>query len=476
MKTQKLPIREWVSILLIGLAGQLAWAIENNYINMWIYSQTNNSQYITWMTIFSAIAATITTFFMGVLSDRLGSRKYFIAGGYTIWGVTVFLFGLCSYQNMASAYGALNAAFAVGVWMTIIDCVMTFFGSTANDACFNARVTDVTNTQNRGKVESVLSVLPLFATILVLLISGALGAGSSLSESQQQAILAAGGDPTSLVDSAAYLAKPWLIFFIIFGVITSLIGIASFFLLPKDEIKANKETSYWKGLIYGFRPSVIKKNKNLYIALLAFMAFNMAIDAFMPYFMVYFSNPIDKGGLGLAGFSFYLDLGIILVVASVVVIVIGLFMDKIGKIKLLLPALGLAGIGFLTMYFSKESWALIISGICMMSGYLISTAVLGAEVRDETPQEEVGLFQGVRMIFAVMLPMIIGSSVCEAIMSATGGTYVNEFNETVTAPNNVMFLVSLGFLLIALAPSIWLFRRKQKEGKVNPPSVPNKTN
>lgn len=460
MNKNKLPIREWVSLILIGFAGQLAWAIENNYINSWVFSQTGDSTYITWMTIASAVAATITTFFMGALSDRLGQRKYFIAGGYCIWGVSVFLFGLCSYKNMASMFGAGSAVVAVGISMVIVDCLMTFFGSTANDACFNARVTDVTNPSNRGKVESVLSVLPLIATIIVLFVAGGLGANASPSSSQAAEIASKG------VTSADYLAKPWLIFFIIFGVITTLIGIVSFFLLPKDNIKPNKETNYWSNLIYGFKPSVVKKNPNFYIALLSFMAFNLAMDSFMPYFMVYFQNSPDKFGVGLTGTDFYVTLGIILVIAIIAVVLLGLFlMDKVEKTKLLFPALGLSAIGFLCMYFAKEEWAIILSGIPMMSGYLIGTAVLGAIIRDETPKEEVGLFQGVRMIFAVMLPMIIGSSVSDAFMKLSGGTYT-DLGETKTLPTSVMFLVALVFIILAVAPSIWLFLRKRKANEI----------
>ena len=161
METKKLTVREWLSFLLIGLAGQMAWAIENNDINLWVYSQTMDSNWINLMTIFSAIAATLTTFLMGALSDRLGKRKPFIAFGYIVWGVSVFAFGLFSFSNMKAQFGEQNAPFMVGLFMVIMDCVMTFFGSTSNDACFNAYVTDITHEDNRGKVESVLSVLPL---------------------------------------------------------------------------------------------------------------------------------------------------------------------------------------------------------------------------------------------------------------------------------------------------------------------------
>lgn len=458
MENSNLSKREWFSIILIGFAGQLAWVIENNYINMWVYSQTRDNTYITWMTIASALAATITTLFMGCLSDRLGKRKIFIAGGYAIWGLTVFLFGLCSYHNSELVFGASGASLGVGISMVIVDCVMTFFGSTANDACFNARVTDVTNNKNRGKVESVLSVLPLIATILVLLIAGALGANANPDASQKEAIEGSG------VTSADYLAKPWLFFFIIFGAITSLIGIASFFLLPKDDIKKHKDSSYWANLIYGFKPAIVKKNPNLYLSLLTFMTFNMAIDAFMPYFMVYFQNGTELHGLALSGISFYLPLGIIMVVASLIVVILGAtLLDKVEKSILLLPALALSALGFIFMFFSKDIWAIIISGILMMSGYLVGTAIAGAMIRDETPKNEVGLFQGVRMIFVVLLPMIVGSSVSDSVMKAVYGTYIDPtYGTTVTAPNQYMFLVAFFFILLTFVPATILFVRKRK--------------
>jgi len=41
----------------------------------------------------------------------------------------------------------------------LFDCMMTFFGSTANDASLNAYITDVTTTENRGRVMGVVEIL-----------------------------------------------------------------------------------------------------------------------------------------------------------------------------------------------------------------------------------------------------------------------------------------------------------------------------
>ena len=75
---ERLGAKKWFAFVLVGLIGQLAWAIENNYINLWVFSQSGKAEYINWMTVGSAIVATITTFLMGALSDKLGKRKIFI--------------------------------------------------------------------------------------------------------------------------------------------------------------------------------------------------------------------------------------------------------------------------------------------------------------------------------------------------------------------------------------------------------------
>ena len=156
MKENKLGFRNWFTFIMIGLIGQFAWTIENMYLNRYLFHLTERADLIPVMVACSAVAATITTLLMGALSDRLGKRKIFISAGYIIWGVAILLFPLARVITDSAAGAATEVAthtlMMAGVFIVVMDCLMTFFGSTANDACFNAYVTDTTNTNNRGKV------------------------------------------------------------------------------------------------------------------------------------------------------------------------------------------------------------------------------------------------------------------------------------------------------------------------------------
>ena len=166
--SKKLTPRLWISVLVLGLAGQFAWTIENMYLNVFLYQTVAASaDAIAAMVAASAIVATLTTLLMGALSDRLGRRRVFIVGGYLLWGISTALFGFISSDNIKTLFPMANAAFLATVFIILLDCIMTFFGSTANDAALNAYITEQTGEDNRGRVEAVLVTLPLISMLVI---------------------------------------------------------------------------------------------------------------------------------------------------------------------------------------------------------------------------------------------------------------------------------------------------------------------
>lgn len=165
-QTNKITAKQWMIIIIAGLAGQLCWNIENQWFTTFVYAKiAPDPAIISWMVAASAITSAIATIFFGTIGDRLGKRKPLMAAGYIIWGVTVIIFGLTefiSHSKLALAAAAVVAA----------DCLMTFFGAMAHDAGYNPWTTDITNEHNRGKLGAVIAVMPVVATIIGSLVFG----------------------------------------------------------------------------------------------------------------------------------------------------------------------------------------------------------------------------------------------------------------------------------------------------------------
>lgn len=426
---EKLTRRAWASFLLLGLMGQFAWTIENMYFNVFLYNTISTDPgYIAAMVAASAVVATLTTLFIGSLSDRVGRRKVFICTGFIIWGFSTAAFGLISVQNAALLFPTLNAVATAAIITVVMDCVMTFFGSTAYDASFNAYVTDNTSTKNRGRVESVLAVLPLISMLIIF----------------------GGFDPLTKQGK-------WSLFFGIFGALVTLAGVVALFLLKDAKIE-KKQEPFIKNLLAGFRPSVIRQNPLLYLTLCAFCVFSCAVQVFFPYLIIYMQNYLKLG-------SYALVLGVVLILASVISVIGGRFIDRLGKVRFVLPAAGVMFIGLAAMFFVRNMTAVIVAGTVMMGGYMLVTAALSATIRDFTPVDRVGEFQGIRMIFSVALPMIIGPAIGAAVIKNNASTY-NDLGVVKNVPTPGIFAAAAVTLLFLVIPMILLRRRMRHENPV----------
>ena len=290
---KKLSPRVWLTLVLVGLVGQFAWTIENMYFNVYLYNTISTDPgYISAMVGWSAAAATLTTLLMGALSDRVGKRKLFICGGYLLWGLSTAAFGLVTVENAAKLFPAAAATAAAAVMIVVLDCVMTFFGSTANDAAFNAWITDTVPNEARGKAESVLAILPLISMLVIF----------------------------GLFDGMTQRGE-WQKFFGIFGGLVVLTGLVSVFLIPEPKLEPRKEP-YLPTLVYGLRPSVVKENPALYLSFAAFCLFSVAVQVFFPYLIIYMQNYLHFDGYALV-------LGIVLIFASVVSVLSGRVIDRL---------------------------------------------------------------------------------------------------------------------------------------------------
>ncbi len=430
MKRSAYPPRFWPALIVFSLVGQVAWVVENMYFNVFLYKMFGASAAaISTMVAASAVSAALTTILIGALSDKLGRRRVFICGGYILWGLTIAAFALLRADVIDVVFPGAVSVSAIGVTLVIVlDCVMTFFGSAANDAAFNAWVTDSTANAGRGKAEGINAMMPLLAILVVF-------GGFMAFDLEQQ--------------------ENWTAIFLIIGAAVLVIGILGFFLI-RDTVSRNAENnSCFRNVVYGFRLSVVRRNPLLYLTLLAFAVFCISIQIFMPYLILYYNVSLQME-------NYVLVMAPAIVLAAIVTAVYGRVYDKAGFMCAIIPSLVMLCAGYIVLYFFRSTALVFVGSLMMMCGYLTGMAVFGAMLRDRTPVGKAGMFQGLRIVAQVLVPGVIGPAIGAAVLSNaemalnTDGTYS-------FIPNENIFLAALAVAL-GLLPLLWIIGRRVKNG------------
>ena len=432
MTSIKKNSRFYLTLVIFCLTGQVAWTVENMYFNVFIYKMFHASaEAISTMVAASAIAATVTTLLIGALSDKLGKRKIFICGGYILWGISIWSFAWIRMDVIHALFPAAVSAASVGVSLVIImDCIMTFFGSTANDACFNAWLTDVTEEGDRGKVEGINAMMPLVSILVVF--GGFMSFDLNLSES-------------------------WVTIFNIIGIVVIAIGISGFFLIQEPEVKTEDNQSYFGNIFYGFRPSVIGSNRMLYFTLAALAVFNISIQVFMPYLILYYTVALGMD-------NYVLIFAPAILVAAIFTAIYGKVYDRKGFGFAIVPTLVLLMLGYVGLYIFRTTAPVFIASLLMMCGFLGTGAMLGAKVRTHTPENKSGMFQGLRIVAQVLIPGIIGPAIGAKVL-ANADTIINDDGTTSFIPNANIFLVALIVLLFVWIVMIPLYKKEKNHAE-----------
>ena len=420
------------ALIILSLVGQIAWVVENMYFNVFIYKMFQATPGdISAMVMASAIAATLTTLIMGALSDKVGKRKVFIAGGYILWGISILSFAFIRKDTVGLFFPAASVTAVCVTLVIIMDCVMTFFGSTANDACFNAWLTDATTHESRGAAEGINAMMPLVAILAVF--GGFMG--FDLGQSQS-----------------------WTTIFLIIGIAVTLIGVLAFFLIDEPHKKAEGTDHYFANILYGFRPSVVKANPLLYLLLIAFALFGISIQIFMPYLILYYTE-----GLQMADYVLIMAPAIIL--ASVFTVLWGRVHDKVGFRVSILPSLGLLCAGYILLFFFRSTAPVFIGSLLMMCGYLSGTAVFGAVIRDHTPEGRAGMFQGLRIAGQVLIPGIIGPAIGAWVLRNAETVVGDDGTESFIPNENIVLAALIAAVVLGLFLALLLRIMKNRAAK-----------
>ncbi len=427
---KKTSVRFWFMLWGLGIAGQICWNMENQWFNTFVYAKiAKDPTIISWMVAVSAIATTVSTFLCGCISDRTGKRKTYVAIGYILWGVFTIAFGFTQYITDGNVSNEASVMLVAGVAVVAADAIMSFFGSMGNDIGFNAWINDHMTEKNRGALGAALATQPVLGTILGTIVGGMLvGAEDN-----------------------------YMRLFVVMGIAVILFGFYSLFCMEDaPELKPSKRGSFAEQFFSIFNFKKYFQLKELtwvnWTLSIYFIAFNMYFTHIGNFMIYYLGFKADLMGIieGLA-----------LTLAMLTTIPASKLLNR-NKAPLLCE-LGIlfncVGVGMLGLFVRPENVnpesimnpVLLISLFILGSGYVLflqSTTVWGKQLYPENAR---GQFEGIRILFFVLIPMVIAPLFSNPIIKQSG-KFVDENGFTEYLPNNTLMLVGAVMVLLAFIP------------------------
>lgn len=438
MKTQNKTLF-WSLVWLLGLAGQLCWNMENQWFNTFVYAKiAKDPTIISWMLAISATATAISTFLFGCVSDRIGNRKKMVAFGYILWGIFTIIFGLTEF--LSGAGNSENTViFGVAFAVVAADAIMSFFGSMGNDIGFNAWINDNMTAENSGKLGAALAVQPVIGTIVGTVVGGLLvGANDN-----------------------------YMRLFLTIGGAVILLGILALFTM-RDALTLNPTK---KGTFAEQFFSIF--NVKEYLKLRELVWVNLMLTVYFISFNVYFSH---LGNfmiyyLGFTADTMGLIEGIGLLVAMFATIpAIRLIQgDRSPQLILTSIILNIIGLLVIGIFVSPDNvnpatlWnPVLLFGVLFVGlGYILFLQTITVWSKRLYPADARGQFEGIRIVFFVLIPMIVAPLISNPIIKKSG-EFVDEYGFTEYLPTNTLFLAGAGLVLLTVIPLYFATREHKR--------------
>ncbi len=434
----------WLLIWGLGIAGQICWNMENQWFNTFVYAKiAKDPTIISIMVGVSATATTISTFLFGCVSDRIGKRKILISLGYILWGVFTIAFGLTEFITSGNVGQGANIMLTAGIAVISADAIMSFFGSMGNDIGFNAWINDNMNDNNRGQLGAAVATQPIIGTILGTVVGGML-----------------------VGENDNYMRL-----FLVMGGAIILFGIYSLLAMHDVEgLKPAKKGSFGQQFfsIFNFKKYLEHKELawvNLALAVY-FIAFNMYFAHIGNYMIYYLGFTADMMG--------YTE-GIGLTIAMLCTIPVTKLLNEkkepaVSFVSVIVNSVGVGILGFFVRpgninVNSIFNPVLLIGVILLGTGYVLFLQSITVWSKQLYPEDARGQFEGIRILFFVLIPMIIAPLLANPIIKKSG-EYVDENGFTAYLPTHTLLIAGAVLVLLTILPLIPATRRhRERVGK-----------
>ncbi len=422
----------WALVWGLGIAGQLCWNMENQWFNTFVYAKiAKDPTIISWMVGISAAATTVSTFLFGTVSDRKGKRKILVSTGYILWGIFTIVFGLTEFIASGQAGSGSAVLLSTGIAVVSADAIMSFFGSMGNDIGFNAWINDHMNDKNRGQLGAATATQPIIGTIVGTVAGGML----------------VGADDN------------YMQLFLVMGMTVIVFGIISLAVMRDSEELQPSVRGSFAGQVFGiFNFKEYVKNKelawvNLTLAVY-FIAFNMYFTHIGNYMIYYLGFTADMMG--------FIE-GIALILAMITTIPCTKFLNnrkepQTAAVSIVLNSLGVGIMGLFVRPDNINTQSLfnpvLFIGIFLLgAGYVIFLQTITAWSKPLYPRDSRGQFEGIRILFFVLIPMVIAPLIANPIIKRSG-EFVDENGFTEYLPTHTLLLTGAVLVLLTFIPLI----------------------
>ncbi|MHA1804465.1 MAG: MFS transporter [Promethearchaeota archaeon] len=416
MSETKISSRNAVLIFLMGLAGNIAWAVENQYYNVFMYNVlTPEPIYVSIMVALTAIVQALVAILIGAYSDVKGKRRPFLLIGFICWTITTAIFPTAAFLHPLM----LAIAFAI-----IYDCIMTFFGAMAFESTYGAYVVDITTVHNRGKALGIMQLTMAISTLLVYGISG------------------------FIIQAYGYF-----FFFYFVGVLVGIFGITGAVMAREPQNLKPIDISVIEHLKSTFRRENISENKDCFLVLTGAFFWTLGFNIFFPFILIYLQHYM----------GYPLEVASIIVLVAFIISIsaaypIGVYIDKIGRKKVAIISIILDSFGLLLFAISGTIVMVIIAAVVtqlFMASWNVSAQTW---IKDLYPEEKYGQFSGYFVLFTLLFSMPAGSLIGGWLSTEYGIPTVID-GKPGFIPTPIIFIVAAIIMLLAIIP---LFPAKEK--------------
>ena len=242
------------------------------------------------------------------------------------------------------------------------------------------------------------------------------------------------------------------------GVLVILVGVLGLLRMQEGAgLKpAKDEKGFWHQFFAVFNFRTLKENKELFWVFLIMTAYFTGFNAFFAHAGNYFIYTLGFDE-GMAGILQGAGLGVA-VLATVPTI--GLI--NRGRHALLIAvsmAASVAGLAVLAV--CGNAIVPLLAGILLVGvGYVLVMQTTTAWVKNLYPEQSRGQFEGVRIVFNVLIPMVLGPGMANIVISNWGIPVVID-GVSGMAPSGALFYAAAAVMVLVLAPT-WMAVKTRK--------------